>query len=89
MAEIEKELYLAPVDTTFALYRPNASSKANWHIRNFRTGGIYVAHHIPWYNDSENLSEKELFYIKNCRTATHWTTNKAFSGISGRNSLFS
>jgi hypothetical protein len=87
IAEIEKYLYLAPVDTTFALYRPYASSTANWYIRNIRTGGVYIARHIPWYNDSENLSEEELFYIKNCRTATHWTKNQAFPSVGGHNPL--
>ncbi|MDD2426461.1 MAG: glycosyltransferase family 2 protein [Bacteroidales bacterium] len=73
IAKAEEGLYRAPVDTTFALYRPYGSPKANWYIKNLRTGGNYVARHIPWYSDSGNLTDEELFYIKNCRTTTHWT----------------
>lgn len=59
----EYELYSAPVDTTFALYRPNA--RALWSRSAIRMGGDFVARHEPWYYDPSNLPADELYYIKN------------------------
>jgi hypothetical protein len=71
--EIEYNVYLAPIDTTFALYRPNAKGPAYFHDFMLRTGGIYQAKHLPWYNDDDNLSEEETYYISVTKTSTHWT----------------
>lgn len=64
--EVEKDLYRAPIDTTFALYRPFSKTNVNWYVQQFRTAGDYIAVHLPWYNDSKNLSEEELYYIRSC-----------------------
>lgn len=71
--EVEKEVYRAPIDTTFALYRPYARKNANWYIEQYRTGGKYVAHHMPWYNNSDDLSPEEQYYKNSCTKSTHWT----------------
>lgn len=59
--EIEPELYFGAVDTTFALYR-------NYRHYNIyvaaRTTGNYMARHLPWYYDYENLPEDERYYIE-------------------------
>lgn len=73
--EVEKDLYRAPIDTTFALYRPYAKKNANWYVEQYRTGGKYVAHHMPWYNNSNDLSLEEQYYINSCTKSTHWTIN--------------
>lgn len=57
------ELYRAPVDTTFAVYTPN--SLPIWGSDSIRMGGNYVAKHIPWYYDPNNLPEDELYYVTN------------------------
>lgn len=50
----------APIDTTFALYRPGAK----YHSHNaLRTGAPYVAYHLPWYENSE----KPFFELENYR----------------------
>ena len=53
-------LYTAPIDTTFALHRPEIT------VHTFddcaRTGPPYVARHLPWYIDSERLSPEEVYY---------------------------
>jgi hypothetical protein len=56
--EVEPGLYDAPIDTTFALYRPHLgfSTKA------LRTGPPYVARHLPWYQDEASLPEDERYY---------------------------
>jgi hypothetical protein len=52
-------VYRAAIDTTFALYRP-AAPFAQYPA--LRTGGAYVARHLPWYIDSAQPGEEEGFY---------------------------
>lgn len=73
MKEIEKNIYDAPLDTTFALYRPYTNG-FKWVQNAYRTGGKYVARHLPWYEDSNNLSEESIFYSKGIKQgSSHWT----------------
>lgn len=72
--EVENNVFEAPVDTTFALYRPFVKWGANSYIMQLRTGYPYQLHHLPWYSDMNNLTEEELFYKNNSRTSTHWTS---------------
>ncbi|WP_407400052.1 hypothetical protein, partial [Anaerovibrio sp.] len=64
--EIEPELYFGAVDTTFALYR-------NYRHYNIyvaaRTTGNYMARHLPWYYDYENLTEDEKYYIEHANAS--------------------
>lgn len=74
--EMEPGVYRVPVDTTFALYRPNAlhqDMKIVPKMYQLRTGAPYTARHMPWYVDSDNLSDEERYYIDSCTTSTHWT----------------
>lgn len=71
--EIESNIFKAPIDTTFALYRPNIKGRAFFDDFMIRTGSPYVARHLPWYNDDDNLSEEEKYYIEQTSTSTHWT----------------
>ncbi len=59
---ISENLYKADIDTTFALYRAN-SVKQQWG-KTLRTGGNYLIKHLPWYENSNLLSEEELYYRK-------------------------
>lgn len=63
--------YEAPIDTTFALYRPGAKGKASL-LRMFRSAFPYEARHLPWYENSKNLTEEERYYINNI-DGTHWS----------------
>jgi len=49
----------SPIDTTFALYKPNSTPDISFSIR---TCYPYVARHMPWYVDSHNLTEEETYY---------------------------
>jgi hypothetical protein len=62
--EVEPGVFRAPIDTTFALYRPFARG---WSGRSLRTGLPYVAVHTPWYEDSLNPSIEEIHYAKSAR----------------------
>lgn len=68
---LEPGLYRAPIDTTFALYRPGAAG-GSW-LQCLRTGEPYVARHLPWYEDSACPTEEEKYYRQTTQTSTHWT----------------
>lgn len=62
--KIEKNIYIADVDTTFALYRPNTP----YVIRPaLRVAGEYTAGHEPWYQDSANPTDEYTYYLKHAR----------------------
>lgn len=57
-------IYDAPIDTTFALYRP---MQEGWNYKKqfyngIRTGGQYIARHLGWYANQYN---QEQYYGKN------------------------
>ena len=69
---VESGLYLAPIDTTFALYRPYCAGSADWNQKVIRTGTPYLIKHLPWYNLDEFKSE-EIYYLSSLKTSTHWS----------------
>lgn len=54
----ERELYNAPVDTTFCVVKPNLP----YRIGGIRIAGNYTCKHVPWYQDFNNLTEEEQYY---------------------------
>lgn len=56
------DIYYAPIDTTFAVYSPNSVPGLGHDC--FRLGGNYMARHIPWYYDVDNLPADEIYYLK-------------------------
>ena len=71
--KFDKNLYNADVDTTFALYRINKKGPAGY-IRAVRTTPPYSIRHLPWYQDSNELSSEDVYYNAHSETRTHWTT---------------
>ena len=65
-------LFHAPIDTTFALYRP-----ASGHCLakpGIRTGWPYVAAHRSWYIDDARLTHEDRFYrAAAARDTAHWS----------------
>jgi hypothetical protein len=67
-------LYYAPIDTTFALYRPRGKRKhANFNIEMYRAAFPYMARHLPWYIDSENPDDENRYYISQTLVKTSWS----------------
>lgn len=62
--EIESGVFDAPLDTTFALYRPSTS----FALRALRTGPPYIASHLPWYVNLDALPEDEHYYMEHADT---------------------
>jgi hypothetical protein len=52
-------VYFAPIDTTFALYRPGSGFVIDSAVR---TGPPYIARHDTWYLDLANPSDEEKYY---------------------------
>jgi len=70
--QVEYNIYDAQIDTTFALYRPYTNG-AIWVQRSYRTGGKYLARHLPWYEDSSNPTEEDIYYKNNIQAGiSHW-----------------
>ena len=71
---IEDNVYIAAIDTTFALYRPFSKLGQRDHrTLSLRTGKPFQARHLPWYIDSKNLDEEERYYINSLETRTGWS----------------
>ncbi|WP_162053126.1 glycosyltransferase family 2 protein [Pontibacter pamirensis] len=70
--EVSPGIFDAPIDTTFALYRPGA--KGGSELTALRTGYPYVAQHLPWYIDPKNYSEEEIHYQSSSSSASSWTS---------------
>lgn len=70
----EERILFAPIDTTFALYRPGASPEIGDSIR---TLAPYEARHLPWYIDSMHIDEEEKHYRANMlHTVNSWNKDE-------------
>jgi SAM-dependent methyltransferase len=71
---VARGLFLADIDTTFALYRPESHFDMRPAIR---TGWPYLARHESWYADSSNPSEEQTQYTATIEATPHghWTRN--------------
>jgi hypothetical protein len=70
--QVEPNVYDAALDTTFALYKPYTRGDL-WVQNALRTGGNYVARHLPWYEDSAHVNAENKFYSDNAKPgASHW-----------------
>lgn len=70
----EGDLFRAPIDTTFALYRPLSGLNRSRAAESYRLAPPYALRHLPWYADSANPSEEEVFYRQACTQPTMWTS---------------
>jgi len=69
---INEKYFVAPVDTTFAMYAPYA--RGGGECKAWRTTEPLLARHMPWYENTENPEPENLFYIKNAAPLnSHWT----------------
>ncbi len=70
---VKNELYDAEIDTTFALYRPY-TNMGIWVPKSYRTGGKLVARHLPWYENTLNPTDENVYYKNHIRPGiSHWT----------------
>lgn len=69
--------YEALIDTTFALHKPYSLISTRGIFKMIRTAAPYQARHMPWYNNSLDMTDEELFYINNVEIGTHWSKGLA------------
>ena len=55
-------IYDAPIDTTFALYRPGLLNEKNF-FDGIRTGYPYTARHLGWYVNADLMTSSEQAYF--------------------------
>lgn len=69
-------IYSAGVDTTFALYtefRP-------FSLQAVRVGAPYIARHTPWYVNSAELTEEDIYYEQHAAHGCHnWGVSACYS----------
>ena len=66
--------YKAPIDTTFAMYRPGSGHQNG---NSLRSAPPLTARHLPWYQDFANLSEEDAYYIEHSdHLITNWNSDK-------------
>lgn len=64
--------YKAPVDTTFALYAP--FQQGGGECTAYRTRAPYLAKHLPWYENTAQPHEEDIYYREHAKPAdSHWT----------------
>lgn len=66
-------MYRAPIDTTFAMYRPRIGLSRSFSAESYRLAYPYQAEHMPWYNNLDDLSDEERYYIGHTSQVTEWT----------------
>ena len=76
--EIEKDVYFAPVDTTFALYTPNSRNRnLKEFLQAIRIGGNFTALHGGWYVNPAKLTDEQLYYIKTAKVSSSWKLDES------------
>ena len=74
--EIEAGVFKAPIDTTFALYRPNTWGQ-QWRTT-LRTGNSFLLRHSPWYKNEEEMCEEDFFFRKNASKISSWLDKERY-----------
>ncbi len=74
--EVGKNIYNAPVDTTFALYRPFAKGNAE-ECNAYRAAGNLMFMHQPWYENSDSPAEEDIYYKNSVsKSSSYWLNFK-------------
>ncbi|WP_225000040.1 glycosyltransferase [Cesiribacter sp. SM1] len=71
--KVERLAFSAPVDTTFALYRPNCFGPASM-VPALRMNYPYSVRHLPWYENTIDLNEEQQYYYRHARAPSHWSS---------------
>lgn len=64
--------FIAPIDTTFALYRPNYKFAYSTFYNSLRAKNPYQCIHKSWYIDNENLTQEQRYYNETSNSSNSW-----------------
>lgn len=75
ITKLDKGIYDAGVDTTFALYKPFTY---NYILHpSIRIGEPYTARHLPWYSDPTKPTEEDVYYrLRANSNITSWNVDE-------------
>lgn len=79
--KVASDLYVAQVDTTFALYPPRYKYDNGNFLNGLRIAGDFTAKHGGWYIDPDNMTEEEEFYFQTSNASNSWKMNKKGENI--------
>lgn len=71
----DRRFYWAPIDTTFAMYRgdtPQHVATSVVRALAVRTAAPYLARHVPWYLDGDNLDTENAYYFSTANASNSW-----------------
>lgn len=66
----------APIDTTFAIYKPINQFSYYKYYDAVRLAYPFQAKHGGWYINSNNLTEEQLYYSKTANSSSSWNVNE-------------
>lgn len=76
-----RHYYHAPIDTTFAMYRPGVPHGPH----HLRTAPPYEARHLPWYQNSDQLSPEDRYYTEHAdNRITNWNDERLPANVRGK-----
>lgn len=71
--------YFAPIDTTFAVYRPGLGHQNS---RSLRSQPPYEARHMPWYENSSHPTEEHAYYVEHAdRLVSNWNSDRVPANV--------
>jgi len=66
--------FFAPIDTTFAVYRPGLGHQ---HSLSLRAQPPYDARHMPWYENPIDPGEEQRYYVQHAdRLVSNWNSGR-------------
>jgi hypothetical protein len=69
MREVEKEVYIAPIDTTIHLFNPQYYVIGGPYITGVRVAKEgFIAKHLPWYESLNQDEQNDMLIYKNTQT---------------------
>lgn len=75
--ELTTHVYEAPIDTTFAVYRPLREWNEFQLGPGARLGGVYQVRHMPWYQTGPLSHELRHYRDNMLEGASHWVPEEA------------
>jgi hypothetical protein len=78
--EVEKDIYLTSLDTTFALYKPLSYAEYHEndnHFKALRIAGDFTCDHLGWHIDYSNLTDEQKYYREHTSSSGSWSIDDA------------
>lgn len=70
--KMEYGMYIADIDTTFAIHKPNAEGGYVDDMVTYRMPYPIQCRHLPWYEDSNQMSDEDQYYLSTKRKDVSW-----------------